>query len=64
LRAVIVNRVDDPAEALQGVLWQNRGAWLTLREVSLLRPNTEPARIDGEVVIHRDKVAFIQVLPS
>jgi len=61
---VIVNLKDDPAAALRGVLWSSRGAWLTLRDVSVLRVGAEPARLDGDVVLHRANVAFIQVLPA
>jgi hypothetical protein len=62
LRAVIVNMKDDPT-AIRGVLWSSRGAWLTFRDCSLLPPTGNPTRIDGEVVLHRDNLAFLQVLP-
>jgi hypothetical protein len=62
LRVVIVNVKDDPTTALRGVLFSSRGPWLTLKDVTLLKPQvTQP--MDGEVVVHRDNVAFIQVLP-
>lgn len=63
LRPVIVNPVGDSDTAYQGVLWGSRGAWLTLREVQILRQGSEPARMDGEMVIHRDRVQFLQVMP-
>ena len=62
LRRVIVSQVSDTSVSLQGVLWQSRGAWLTLREVSLLRSGAPPIRMDGDTIIHRDQVAFIQVI--
>ena len=62
LRVVIVNMKHE-SEALRGVLWASRGPWLQLREVTLLRPNAEPQPVDGEVIVHRDNVAFIQVVP-
>ena len=62
LREVIVNHVTDEV-AYQGVLWKSRGAWLTLKDVKALHPGREPAPMDGDMVIHRDKVAFLQVLP-
>jgi len=62
LRAVIVNLKDEQA-ALRGVLWQSRGPWLTLRDVSLLKPGGGATALDGETIVHRDNVAFIQVLP-
>lgn len=62
LRTVIVNMVGESETAYQGVLWGSRGAWLTLREVHALRHGAEPAKMDGEMVIHRDRVAFLQVV--
>jgi hypothetical protein len=63
LRPVMVNLKDDPTTSLQGVLWQARGPWLTLRAGSILRAGADPVAADGELVVHRDNVAFIQVLP-
>lgn len=63
LRRVIVNQVSDQAISLQGVLWQSRGSWLTLKEVSLLKADQKPIPVDGDVVIHRSQIAFIQVFP-
>jgi hypothetical protein len=45
------------------VLWRSRGAWLVLKDCAMLKPNHEPLPMDGDVVIHRDRIAFIQVLP-
>ncbi len=63
LRQVIVNLKSDPNTAIQGVLWQSRGAWLTLRTPSALTPAQPPKAMDGDVVIHRENVSFLQVLP-
>jgi hypothetical protein len=65
LRVVIVNLKDDPTTAIKGVLWASRGAWLTVRQASLLRTgttDTPSTAIDGEIVVHRSNVAFLQVL--
>lgn len=62
LRRVIVNLRGDDA-ALEGVLWGARGAWLTLKDARALYPGREPAAVDGEIVVHRDRVSFLQVLP-
>lgn len=59
LRSVIVNLKS--GESLSGLLWQSRGRWLILRKASLLVPNSPPTPIDGEVVIERANVAFLQV---
>jgi len=62
LRSVIVNLKDDSSTALKGALWSSRGPWLTLRNVSLLKPNAAPIPMDGDAVVHRSNIAFIQVL--
>ena len=65
LRVVIVNLKDDPQTAIRGVLWGSRGAWLTVRQAALLRggsPEVPATTLDGEVVVHRSNVAFLQVL--
>lgn len=62
LRRVLLNHCDEDA-TFEGVLWASRGAWLTLRDVKVLRPQAETVTMDGDMVIHRDKVAFFQVLP-
>lgn len=61
LRPVIVNLTDN--NAIEGVLWQSRGPWLVLREAKFLAPHATPQAIDGEAVVHRSRVSFIQVLP-
>lgn len=63
LKVVIVNMHQDQSLAIRGVLWGARGAWLQLREASLIRGRGEPEPVDGEVLIPRDNVAFIQVVP-
>jgi hypothetical protein len=62
LRSVIVNLKDDSDTALKGALWSSRGAWLTLRNVSLLKSNAAPVPMDGDAVIHRSNISFLQVL--
>jgi len=63
LRSVLVNLVSDRDSALRGVLWQSRGPWLVLRDVSVIKPSAAPLAVDGDVVIHRNNVAFLQVFP-
>lgn len=62
-RRVIVNLKDDPTLAIRGVLWSTRGPWLTVRNAEALKAGMAPSVIDGEVVVHRDNVAFLQVIP-
>jgi len=63
LRSVIVNLKDDHASALRGVFWQARGPWFTLTRAELLKAGASPTALVGEVLVHRDNVSFMQVLP-
>lgn len=65
LRRVIVNFTHDKTEALEGVLWSYRGGWLTLKDVSpLVSGQPVPsAKLPGDIVIHRSRIAFLQVAP-
>ncbi len=59
---VIVNFVASEAASIEGLLWARRGRWLVLRDCVLLDPTRrEPQRMDGEVVIDRSSVLFMQV---
>ena len=62
-RTVVVNSTTDPDTEIKGVLWSTRGAWLVLKQASIMKPNHEPMAVDGDVIIHRTQVAFLQVLP-
>jgi hypothetical protein len=63
LRVVIVNLIDEPDTALKGVLWRSRGPWLVLQDVAMMKSGVPPVVVDGHVLVHRQNVAFIQVLP-
>lgn len=58
-RRVVVNLED---KAFRAVLWAKRGPLLVLRDVELLEAGREPQAMDGEVVVERTRVEFIQVL--
>ena len=60
-RRAIVNLASEDG-ALEGLLWSRRGAWLVLKDARLLRPNGEALVIDGETLIDKARVVFIQVL--
>ena len=63
LRSVVVN-LKAGEDSIQGVLWTTRGPWLVIRQPLLLRAGQSDATtVDGEVVIHRSNVSFVQVLP-
>jgi len=58
-KRVVVNMAD---KAFSGVLWAKRGPLLVLRDVELLEAGRQSQRVDGEVVIERTRVEFMQVL--
>ncbi|MFJ9113010.1 hypothetical protein [Streptomyces sp. NPDC102283] len=60
-RRVVVNLTD---KAFDAVLWAKRGPLLVLRDVELLEAGRQPQPVDGEVVVERSKVEFIQVLAA
>lgn len=62
LRQVVVNTRTD--RAFRGVLWRKRWGYLVLRNAELVKAGGggETVRMDGEVVIDRTNVDFIQVL--
>lgn len=59
-RRVIINTTTD--KAFRGVLLDRRGPLLVMRNVELLEAARPPVPLDGEVVIERSKVDFVQVL--
>ncbi|CAB4177385.1 hypothetical protein UFOVP998_28 [uncultured Caudovirales phage] len=67
LRTCVVNlkdlNRDGQQQAIRGVLWRSRGPWLTLRQCQALVAEQPAQPIDGEVLVHRSNVSFLQVLP-
>lgn len=64
-REVIADLRDEPEPlALRGVLTGYRGSWLTLSDASLHRAAGPPTPFGsgGEVVIHRERVRYLQVI--
>ncbi len=59
-RRVLVNLTT--GQAIDGVLVRQAGPLLMLANATLLEPNAEPTQLDGEAVIERDRVAFVQAL--
>lgn len=58
-KRVVVNLADS---AFSGVLWAKRGPLLVLRDAKLMHPGSPAVPVDGEVVIERSRVQFVQVL--
>lgn len=59
-RSVIVNTKTD--RAFTGVLWRKRWGYLVLRNAEMVRDREGAVAMDGEVVIERSNVDFVQVL--
>lgn len=59
-RRVLVNLTT--GQAIEGVLLRQSGPLLIVANATLLEPDSEPAPLDGEAVIERDRVAFVQAL--
>lgn len=59
-RRVVVNMTT--GQAVEGVMIRQSGPLLFVADAVLHEPHTEPTSLDGEVVIERDRVAFIQAL--
>ncbi len=49
-------------DSIEGVLWSRRGRWVLLKDARLLRSNGTIDAADGEILIDRDQVGFLQVL--
>lgn len=58
-RQVVVNMLD--GSAFTGVFFRQDGPLLVLKNAQFVQGGSEPAPLDGDVVIERSKVLFIQV---
>lgn len=58
LRRVIVNLVD--GSSIQGFLYKDPGNLIVLKNAVYHEPGAEPVPLDGDTVIERTKVLFIQ----
>lgn len=58
-RNVVVNL--RTGRAFAGILWAQRGPLLVLRNATMHEPGATPTPVDGEVVVERIEVEFIQV---
>lgn len=57
-RRVVVNLTD--GTALEGVLFRQDGPLLVLKDTTLHLPGAAPTHLDGDVVVERERVSFIQ----
>ena len=60
VREVIVTTKTD--KSFRGILWERRRGYIVLRKASLLQARADAIKMDGEVMIERDNVDFIQVI--
>ena len=64
---VVVALKSQPPSSLEGVFWAYRGPWIVLRDVRQLDSdamgNARVSSVDGDAVIHRSNVEFIQAQP-
>jgi len=58
-KRVLVNLLD--GKAMDGVLYSRRGRLLVLRDVTVLEQGAQPVSVDGEVLVDRNRVDFVQV---
>jgi len=55
---ILANLTD--GSAVEGVLWQRRGRLLVLRDAVIHERGAQPVSADGEVLLDRDRVLFVQ----
>jgi hypothetical protein len=60
-RSVVVNLKDNTA--FRGILWDQRGPLLILRRATM-HEHGQATPVDGEVVLERSAIQFLQILPS
>lgn len=61
-RRVLVNLKTD--KALEGVLFAKRGPILILKSAKLHEAGRPGVELDGDVIVERGNVDFLQVLPA
>lgn len=59
-RRVMINLTS--GDAIEGVLWDERNPLIVVRDARLHSSDSAPVPLDGEVVIERDRIKFMQVL--
>ena len=47
--------------AVTGVLWARRGRFLVLKSAEMHEPGANPVPLDGDLVLDRDQVEYVQV---
>jgi len=52
----------DTGRAVVGTLWSTKGRRVVVKGAELFEPGSEPTRMDGDVVIERARVEYIQAV--
>lgn len=59
-RRVVVNIDDGEGSAIEGVLFNETGPLLVLKNATLLQAGRDPVRLDGDTIIERSRILFVQ----
>ena len=54
----------DTGRAVVGTLWTTKAHRVVVKGAELFEPGSEPTRMDGDVVIERARVEYIQAVPD
>lgn len=54
----------DTGRAVVGTLWSTKASRVVVKSAELFEPGSEPTRMDGDVVIERARVEYIQAVPD
>jgi hypothetical protein len=52
----------DTGRAVVGTLWSTKGRRVVIKSAELLEPGNEPTRMDGDVIVERERVEYIQAV--
>lgn len=52
----------DTGRAVVGTLWSTKANRVVIKSAELFEPGSEPTRMDGDVVIERARVEYIQAV--
>lgn len=54
----------DTGRAVVGTLWTTKANRIVIKNAELFEPGTEPTKMDGDVVIERARVEYVQAVPD
>jgi hypothetical protein len=54
----------DTGRAVVGTLWTTKAGRIVIKGAELFEPGTEPTKMDGDVVIERARVEYVQAVPD